>query len=200
MGHRITIVAAVAAATLASATGVEFGQSRATHVDGAAYLRGLLNPVDIATQLCSTDDDGYASGRAPFLRMATLYAAEMPAATDDGQPPLWEGLGDLDMDISTGSPEAQAYFNQGLRFANDFNHGEAVRSFRWAQSLDGNCAMCFWGEALALGPNINAPMDADAAALAWAALQRAAALAAGASELEQALIRALQQRYAEVTA
>ena len=64
-----------------------------------------------------------------------------------------------------------------------------------AQKLDPDCAMCFWGEALVLGPNINLPMQEDAVAPAYAAAQKAKALAAKASPREQALIGALAARY-----
>jgi tetratricopeptide (TPR) repeat protein len=57
--------------------------------------------------------------------------------------------------------------------------------------------MCRWGRALALGPNINAPMDADAERAALAALREAQALAAGAKPVERALIEALATRYGE---
>jgi len=64
-----------------------------------------------------------------------------------------------------------------------------------AQKLDPGCAMCFWGEALVLGPNINLPMQEDAMAPAYAAAQKAKALAGKASPREQALIGALTTRY-----
>jgi tetratricopeptide (TPR) repeat protein len=99
--------------------------------------------------------------------------------------------------ITTGSEEAQRFFDQGLVLAYGFNHAEAVRSFREAQRLDPACAMCYWGEALALGPNINSVMEAEDLLAAWAALTRARALAGGASEREQAYIRALAERYTE---
>jgi hypothetical protein len=98
---------------------------------------------------------------------------------------------------STSSAEAQAYFDQGLRLAYAFNHGEAQRAFRKAQKLDPSCAMCFWGEALVLGPNINLPMQEDAVAPAFAAAQRALALSATASPREEALIAALVTRYTQ---
>src|SRR5213075_53187 len=89
----------------------------------------------------------------------------------------------------------QSYFDQGMRLTFAFNHGEAQRAFRKAQKLDPDCAMCFWGEAMVLGPNINLPMQADAAAPAYAAAQRAKSLAGKASPREQALIGALAVRY-----
>src|SRR5512132_1041307 len=76
-----------------------------------------------------------------------------------------------------------------------FNYPEALRAFRWAQQIDPGCAMCAWGEAYVLGPNINAPMDPAAIAPAMAAVSRARDRAATASEHEKALIAALDQRY-----
>ena len=73
--------------------------------------------------------------------------------------PLFNDLGTHHYAVTTQSALAQRYFDQGLTLVYAFNHAEAVRSFREAQRLDPACAMCFWGEALALGPNINKPMD-----------------------------------------
>jgi len=127
---------------------------------------------------------------------AEIKAATPAPAFADSEPPLWEGLGPLTYKIATANAEAQAYFDQGLRLAYAFNHGEAQRAFRKAQKLDPNCAMCFWGEALVLGPNINLPMQDDAIAPALAAAEQARALSANASPREQALIAALATRYA----
>src|SRR4029078_3640517 len=79
---------------------------------------------------------------------------------------LWPGLGSVTYKVTTGHERAQAYFDQGLRLSSAFNQGEARRAFRMAQKLDPECAMCFWGEALVLGPNINLPMQEDAVAAA----------------------------------
>ena len=127
---------------------------------------------------------------------AEIKAATPAPAFADSEPPLWDGLGSLTYKITTASGEAQAYFDQGLRLAYAFNHGEAQRAFRKAQKLDPNCAMCFWGEALVLGPNINLPMQDDAIAPAFAATEKARALSANTSPREQALIAALATRYA----
>lgn len=125
--------------------------------------------------------------------------AEMSVATSapafaDTEPPLWDGLGSIAYKITTANEHAQAYFDQGLRLAYAFNHGEAQRTFRRTQKLDPECAMCFWGE-LVLGPNINLPMQEDAVVPAYAAAQKAKGLAAKASPREQALIGALVVRY-----
>jgi tetratricopeptide (TPR) repeat protein len=128
---------------------------------------------------------------------AEMQAALPAAAFADTEPPLWDGLGPITYKITTASPQAQSYFDQGLRLAYAFNHGEAQRAFRKAQKLDPDCAMCFWGEALVLGPNINLPMQDDAVAPAFAAAEKAQALAAKTSAREQALIAALATRYAK---
>lgn len=126
------------------------------------------------------------------------------AAGPGGEAPTYEqaaldlidGLGDHHLEVSTDVPEAQALFDQGLRLYYAFNHPESIRSFREAQQYDPECAMCWWGEALALGPNINMPMDPSAAAPAYRAIQRALDLKPHASESERALIDALATRYA----
>ena len=126
---------------------------------------------------------------------AEMSAAKPAPAFADTEPPLWTGLGSVSYKITTANERAQAFFDQGLRLAYAFNHGEAQRSFRMAQKLDPDCAMCFWGEALVLGPNINLPMQEDAVAPAFAAAQKAKALAGKATPREQALIGALTARY-----
>jgi tetratricopeptide (TPR) repeat protein len=143
-------------------------------------------------------------GRPPLLERLVLAQAEtapfkpgqqLSRPAGAGKPPLYADLGALHVPISTGSRQAQAYFDQGMRLTYGFNHAEAARAFRAAQQLDPRCAMCYWGEALVLGPNINAPMFPQAAAPAAAAAARALALASGASPPEQALIRAVARRY-----
>lgn len=110
-------------------------------------------------------------------------------------PPLYDNLGTLHIPITTRNPRAQAYFDQGLRLTYAFNHAEAARAFRAAQDLDPSCAMCFWGEALVLGPNINAPMFPEAVAPAVAAAAEAQRLAPRTRPEEQAVIRAVARRY-----
>lgn len=112
------------------------------------------------------------------------------------QAPLFDDLGSHHHPISTKSPEAQRYFDQGLTLAWGFNHAEAGRSFREAARLDRDCAMCWWGASLVLGPNINAAMEDGAVPDAWEALQKAVALAPKATEAERAYIGALAKRYA----
>ena len=115
--------------------------------------------------------------------------------------PLFEGMGDYHMPITTADPDAQRYFDQGMVLAFGFNHAESIRSFRAAQTLDPTCAMCFWGEALATGPNINVTSNGKAImapaerASARAAIDQALELMDGVTPKEQDWIRALDQRY-----
>src|SRR5690606_31723255 len=92
-------------------------------------------------------------------------------------------------------PLAQRYFDQGLRLYYAFNHSEAIRAFEEGLRLDPACAMCAWGIALSLGPNINAAMDPAVAPRAHAEVRRALSLADRVSPLERALIEALSVRY-----
>jgi tetratricopeptide (TPR) repeat protein len=155
------------------------------------------------------------SFRFPLLAcasVAALLAAPAVNAHDSGLPhgqakaaaaveehstsvPLFENLGSHSYPITTANPLAQAYFDQGLRWAWAFNHAEAQRAFRAAQKLDPTCAMCFWGEAYVLGPNINAGMGPEAAADAAEAVAQARKLAHLASSRENDLIEALAKRY-----
>ena len=116
-------------------------------------------------------------------------------SSDHDAVPLYDNLGDHHYAITASEPLVQRYFDQGLRLYYAFNHAEAIRAFNAAARLDPQCAMCYWGTALAYGPNINLPMDAAAAAAAYEALQHAAAATEVASPKERALIDALAQRY-----
>lgn len=105
------------------------------------------------------------------------------------------GLGNLHHAVSTRDPQAQAYFDQGMRLVFAFNHEAAIKSFEAAGALDPNLAMAQWGIALAYGPNINQSMSKDAHKAAYAALEKAIALKPKASAQERAYIEALAKRY-----
>jgi len=109
--------------------------------------------------------------------------------------PLFNNLGTHHHAITTRSPSAQRYFDQGLRLIYAFNHDEAVRAFKEAARLDPNCAMAYWGIGLALGPNYNLPLDEERNKAAYAATQKAFKLAPKASAPERAYIAALTKRY-----
>jgi hypothetical protein len=110
--------------------------------------------------------------------------------------PELSGLGTLHVPVSTATPRAQRFFDQGMRLLYAFNHAESIRAFREAARLDPSLAMAYWGQALALGPNLNAPMTADNGRAAYAAIQAARAAAPRVTPRERSLIEALATRYA----
>lgn len=173
---------------------VEIGPAAPAAAPSDAAI-AALDPLMLARSLCGGDGaDNFQRSRAFFLRAASAYA-QAAGMGPGGYTPAAPDLGPSSLDITTASPEAQARFNDGLRWAAGFNHVPAIAAFRAAQAADPDCAMCYWGEAWALGPNINSAMAADAYAPAWAAVQKAKSLAGGTTDLEQALIAALEARY-----
>ena len=109
---------------------------------------------------------------------------------------LYSGLGTFHRRVTTRSPLAQRYFDQGMRFVWAFNHDEATRSFAKAADIDPTCASCFWGVALTLGPNYNMPMMSSARGqVGSTAVLKAKADAANAKPVERALIAAVAKRY-----
>ena len=129
--------------------------------------------------------------------LAVLAACSKSSAPEPTAPktPLYSNLGSYRHQITTASADAQRYFDQGLTLSYAFNHAEAIRSFRQAAALDPDCAMCYWGVAYALGPNINAPMTPEQAKEAYDAIEQARQRAAKASAQEQAYVAALAKRY-----
>jgi tetratricopeptide (TPR) repeat protein len=143
-------------------------------------------PLKLAVAKESNRDRAPSNPHAMHLTQAT---SSQPTAT------LFDDLGNLHHPISTNSKLAQRYFDQGLTLAYGFNHAEAARSFQEAAKLDPECAICYWGVALVLGPNINAPMEPEAVSEAWRSLQQALKLSKNASDKEKAYIQALAKRY-----
>lgn len=112
--------------------------------------------------------------------------------------PLFNNLGNLHFSIATGNERAQAFFDQGLKLSYAFNHAEGHRSFMEAARLDPNAAMAYWGQAFALGPNINDPLpDVERKNKINEAMTKAKRLAPNATPKEKALIKALSARYSE---
>jgi len=136
-----------------------------------------------------------------LLLLPSLGAsAEAPATTAavSKAPPLFEGLGGLTRKVTTSSPEAQRYFDQGPSFLYAVKHDQAISAFSQAAQHDPSCAMAFWGVAYANGPHINNPVvPPDRAAAAWKATGQAMANAAAGTPVERALIDALVRRCAD---
>ncbi len=184
------LVGAAAAAIVIGAGGFEIAKP----TEGAPFI----NPLTLVRSACGKDPASALKRRLYFERIGSAYAATLDEETaakpaQQRMQPV-EGIG---YKVSTSSEKAQALFDAGLAHMWNFNHGEAINEFKAAQAEDPDCAMCFWAEGFAWGPNINAPMAEEASAPAFAATAAAVALKSKASEKEQALIDALAQRYAK---
>jgi tetratricopeptide (TPR) repeat protein len=122
----------------------------------------------------------------------------LPAQYNEPMPLYPKLLGDFKRPISSKNAEAQAYFNQGFQLMYAFDQNGAVRSFREAEKRDPDCAICFWGEAWSWGSYLNGPMQSQNAPFAYAAIQKAVALApAHATEAERAFIDTMAVRYVQ---
>ena len=160
------------------------GSLRATGIgSGVDHIARRQRTARIHRQQLALLDPSAADGRrcaaaARARRCATGWRCRRARSSRRQSPAgirLYDGLGKIHFPITTSSPEAQRYFNQGMGFAYGFNHAAAIASFKEAQRLDPDCAMCWWGESLAYGPNINAPLTPDANTLALKAIAAGAA-------------------------
>lgn len=137
-----------------------------------------------------------------FLLLAACAPSPIPQppsagiAAEPDAPYLFDTLGSFSRPGVSADPLAQRWFDQGLILAYAFNHDAAGRAFAEAAKLDPGCAMCIWGQALVLGPNINLPMLPEAFEPAYRLAQQALAMADVAKPIERALIQALARRYA----
>ncbi|HEV7836959.1 MAG TPA: tetratricopeptide repeat protein [Gemmatimonadaceae bacterium] len=130
-----------------------------------------------------------------FTPALLLAAASLSAQTPVR---LYTDLGTHHKDIGTQVPEAQKYFDQGLRLLYGFNHAEAIRSFTRATELDPGCSICWWGIAYAYGPHVNAGMDSASGVKAYEAARKALSLDRNAPAWQRAYIEAVAARYAAV--
>ena len=124
---------------------------------------------------------------------AQSHSHDAPAASKPAT--LMTGIGSLHHPVSTTNPQAQDFFDQGLRLIFAFNHDEAARSFHRAADLDPKLAMAYWGIAEAVGPNYNDPASDDRFQAAHDAIQRAVELSSGAPANEHAYIQAMAKRF-----
>jgi tetratricopeptide (TPR) repeat protein len=142
--------------------------------------------------LLEADGLAQAPNHIHYAKSSESYDA--PSPTGQVAPRL-QKLGTHRFPVTTRSQQAQLFIDQGVNLAYGFNHAEAGRAFREAARLDPECAMAYWGQALVLGPNINAPMAPEDEPKAHELAQKAMALRSKASEREQAYIDALAKRY-----
>jgi hypothetical protein len=185
---RLTL-ALLASTTLAGASALP-----AADADVPAGVRELLDPVAVARSVCGPTPKHRTEAFKPGVQLAAAQAAAVAGPLRDEAPPLWDNLGGLSWTVTTRGEAAQPYFDQGLRLAYGFNHGEARRAFRAAQAADPGCAMCYWGEAW---------VWVRTSTSRWRRRRGARVRGCGegrgtggaASPREQAVIRALARRY-----
>ncbi|MCB2114023.1 MAG: hypothetical protein KDD85_10820 [Parvularculaceae bacterium] len=183
------------AGAAAAALAVGFGGVEYTRNDPGVPF---IDPMSLVRSACGKDPAAALKRRLYFRSIGAAYAASLAESSPAAEPALARtrpvpGVG---YDVTTANDKAQSLFNAGLAHVWNFNHGEAVVEFKSAQAEDPDCAMCFWAEAFALGPNINAPMSEEAVAPAFAAMRKAVKLKDKASDKERMLIDALALRYA----
>jgi tetratricopeptide (TPR) repeat protein len=176
-------VMAVAAASLA-------GDAPAPARSISPETIAALDPTRLAGSMCGSRRGG-AALRARLRLAAAVTQAAAPAPANMTPVP-----DSIRFAVTSADPAVREHVRRGLLLAYGFNHEAAIAEFRAGQQRDPRCAICFWGEAYALGPNINAPMTPEALPQARAALARAMALREGASATERTLIEALAGRYA----
>jgi len=159
------------------------------------HRRRLVSASLLAAAVAFAGTAVETQSTAPAAETHTSHAA--PPAAFNGRIALYKtAMGPFKRPISSRNSEAQAFFNQGFQLRYAFARPEAVRSFREAETRDAECAICYWGEAWAWGSDLNWTMSADDAPFAYAAIQKAIALApAHATPIEQALIQAMSVRY-----
>ncbi|MEM7330405.1 MAG: hypothetical protein AAF437_16810 [Pseudomonadota bacterium] len=159
-------------------------------VEPEAETQPFIDPVTLSQSMCS--------GRTNQSSAAALEAAaNLNPGFDYGAPfALPRDVTDhFHFQISTGSREAQLWFDTGLAHMANFNHDEAIAAFRMAQSKDPGCAMCYWGEGLSFGSNINIPYAPERGAAGLVAADAAMARLEGVADREAQLIKALSTRY-----
>ncbi len=160
------------------------------------FARFILTAVVLVTSVAGFQTLAVGQDKPMPAHVHYKESKEATQTTPTGQiAPRLQKLGDHKFPVSTKNAQAQLFMNQGLNLSYAFNHAEAGRAYREAERLDPNLAIAFWGEALALGPNINAPMSPDSEPKALEAINKAIELKAKASPREQALIEALKYRY-----
>ncbi len=180
----------------ATAIAFGFGGVELSKPDAGAPF---INPLDIVRSVCGKDPAAAMKRRTYFASIGEAKAA-IYDEKEAGAPQLrMQPVAGIGYKVTTSSEKAQSLFDAGLAHMWNFNHGEAINAFKAAQAEDPNCAMCFWAEAFAWGPNINMPMPEEAVAPAYAAAQKALTLKSKASEKERALIDAVAVRYAKKT-
>ncbi|MEZ5922332.1 MAG: hypothetical protein R3C60_13415 [Parvularculaceae bacterium] len=187
---KITYLAGAAAAALTlGLIGFE-----ASVLSGSQKAAPFINPLTIARSACGRNSKAALQRKLYFEKIGAAWAATLSPEDAAAPQARMRPVPGISYRV-TANDKAQFYFDAALAHSWNFNHGEAINEFKLAQAEDADCAMCFWGEAFAWGPNINAPMSDEAVAPAFAAARKAVSLKAKASEKERDLIDAIALRY-----
>jgi len=151
--------------------------------------KSLVALIVTAALVASVDAQSLPGGHVHYVD------APQNASPSGALAPRLQNLGSHTFPVSTRNRQAQLFVNQGLNLAYAFNHAEARRAFREAARLDPKLAMAYWGQALVLGPNINAQMEPNEEPNAFELVQEAMSLRSRATPRERAYIEALAERY-----
>ena len=165
--------------------------TRASRVFARVLVGSFVGLLPALLAACSSD-----TGRRR-VRVTRSEGLETEQETVARGAPLLEGMGDLHHEVSTDDELAQRYFDQGLVLHYGFNHAEAARSFRAAAQLDPDCAMCWIGLGITLGPNINTPRDPNDVPEVDEAIQRALAAKEKVTPRERAYVEAVSRRWVD---
>lgn len=152
-------------------------------------LTGTIGVMSAACILMLSAGCAGSGASSPAMGPEARKAAE-PAR-------MYDGYSGYTRKVTTASPDAQVWFNQGMQLLYGFNHDEAIRSFRKAAEIDPGCAMAWWGVAYAHGMHINNPvMGEEQSRLAYEASKEAQARLDDETAVERALVDAVSTRYA----
>lgn len=157
----------------------------------SAALFGVLSVLG-----CKTMPEASAVKTIDPAILTGSMCGKPEGVASDKPMPLIRGLAPIHYVISSSHPDVQSYFDQGISLLYGFEYAAAYQSFKKARTLDPNCAMCNWGMAMALGPNINNGDMADKDAAEARDLVAAALTKPGLRDRDRALLEALAIRYA----
>ena len=160
-----------------------------------AIVMCLAAPAAVADATTARADEAAAAALIQTPRGCGRVGSSLDAASETGMV-MVDGFGGATWKVDTDNPEAQAWFDHGVRLRWAFEHTESVRAFRKARVLDPECGMCAWGEAWALGPNINGGGTDDASMDAGRVLaQLARRRGRDTTAVQRQMIDAMIQRY-----
>lgn len=178
---------------------VEGPDSTTVHFVDHPMRKHTYSPRSSRTSLClaafALAGLGTAHAQTPVHKHYDVPEEAAKPAPSGALAPRLQNVGTHAFPVTTQGEQAQLFMNQGLNLTYGFNHAEASRAFAEAARLDPHGAMAYWGQALVLGPNINAPMAPEEEPKAYALIQKALAMKSHASPREQDYIDALAVRY-----